>query len=62
MDTEIEHVKAIKSRASECSLLSADLKQIERDIAVLNSDLSSSGSTKTLQEVQDQYEDIQSQW
>lgn len=62
VDAELSHSKQLKARSSEAILLTAEIQQIERDIANMMKDLGSSGSAKTVVDVQKEYESIQNQW
>lgn len=61
MDAELVHINSLKARAQEAHTLRQEIQQLDREIAGLKSDLDASGSTKTMEEAQHEYESIQNQ-
>ncbi|KAJ3267963.1 DNA repair protein rad50, partial [Terramyces sp. JEL0728] len=58
LDLEIEQTNGLFNRIAEIGKLHKEIEQLEKDINNLKSDLQISGSTKTMAEVQSEYEAV----
>ncbi|KAJ3319522.1 DNA repair protein rad50 [Boothiomyces sp. JEL0866] len=58
LELEIEQMNGIYNRVTEIVKLHRELEQLQKDISSLMSDLQLSGSTKTMSEVQAEYEGV----
>lgn len=62
LDMEASNIVSIQTRVDEYTRLHRDVQVLKREISQLEQDLSRSGSVKTISQVNDEYEKLQSEW
>lgn len=62
VEMDVQSIKEAMTKAREMTSLSNDLQTLAREIASLEKELSLSGSTKTMAEIQKEHDIIQTKW